>query len=355
MKAILFVAVIISAAIAAVVDLTPENFDSIVDGSKAAFVEFYAPWCGHCKSLAPAYEQVGEVFEKFKDSVVIAKVDADAHKELGGRFDVRGFPTLKFFPKGSTNPEAYEGGRSADDIVEFVNNRVGLKGKIKKAVSAVVDLDNNNFDKIVKDSNKDVLVEFYAPWCGHCKNLAPDYEKVAAAFAGEENVVVAKIDADKYKEIAGKFGVTGFPTIKWFPKAEKATPEPYDGARDVQSFVNYINRKAGVNRLANGRLAETAGRIAALDTLATKFVSAAADARAAIIDEAQKAVDALTEVEQKIGKLYVKTMSSIASNAGFVAAETSRLARMLEGSLAAKKIDEFTVRMNILSAFNKEK
>ncbi len=51
------------------------------------------------------YEQVGEAFAKFNDKVVIAKVDADAHKELGSRFEVRGFPTLKFFPKGSTNPE----------------------------------------------------------------------------------------------------------------------------------------------------------------------------------------------------------------------------------------------------------
>jgi len=351
MKAFLFVAIVISAAIGAVVDLTPENFDSIVDGTKAAFVEFYAPWCGHCKNLAPAYEQVGEVFEKFKDQVVVAKVDADAHKELGGRFEVRGFPTLKFFPKGSTNPEAYEGGRSADDIVEFINNRVGLKGKIKKVPSAVVDLDNTNFDKIVKDTTKDVLVEFYAPWCGHCKNLAPDYEKVAAAYAGDEHVVVAKIDADKYKEIAGKFGVTGFPTLKWFSKTEKDAPEPYEGARDVQSFINFINRKAGVNRQANGRLAATAGRIAALDALATKFISAAADARSAILDEAQKAVDALSEVEQKIGKLYIKTMNSIVSNAGFIEAESARLLRMLEGSLAAKKIDEFTVRLNVLNAF----
>jgi len=48
---------------AAVVDLTPSNFDQIIDGSKAALVEFYAPWCGHCKNLAPEYEVVGETFK----------------------------------------------------------------------------------------------------------------------------------------------------------------------------------------------------------------------------------------------------------------------------------------------------
>ena len=65
---------------------------------------FTSKGCGHCKRLAPAFEDVGKAFDGSTD-VVIAKVDADAHKSLGGRFGVRGFPTLKFFPKGSTTPE----------------------------------------------------------------------------------------------------------------------------------------------------------------------------------------------------------------------------------------------------------
>ena len=60
--------------------------------------------CGHCKRLAPAYEEVGKAFNDV-ENVLIAKVDADGDKTLGGRFGVRGFPTLKFFPQGSTEPE----------------------------------------------------------------------------------------------------------------------------------------------------------------------------------------------------------------------------------------------------------
>jgi len=59
--------------------------------------------CGHCKRLAPTYEQLGEAFAK--TDVIIAKVDADADKALGSRFGVQGFPTLKYFPKGSTSAE----------------------------------------------------------------------------------------------------------------------------------------------------------------------------------------------------------------------------------------------------------
>lgn len=120
----------------------------------------------HSKTLAPEYEIAGDVY-KAGDGVVIAKVDADAERSLGERFDVKGFPTLKWFPKGSTAPEEYEGGRTADTIVSWVNGKTGLSRKVKKMASAVVELTDGNFDSLAMDPTKDVLVGFTAPWCGH--------------------------------------------------------------------------------------------------------------------------------------------------------------------------------------------
>jgi len=349
MKLVVFLIACFAVAFGAVVDLTPDNFDSVVDGSKGAFVEFFAPWCGHCKNLAPEYEVVGEAFDR-ESSVVIAKVDADAHKELGGRFGVQGFPTLKWFPKGSTTPENYEGGRTADDIVSWINNKAGTKARVKKAPSYVVDLDDSSFDKIVMDKSKDVLVEFYAPWCGHCKRLAPDYEKVAAAFANEPNVVVAKIDSDKYKVAAGKYGVSGFPTLKWFGKNNKEEPEAYEAARDIQAFVDFINQKSGTSRDAKGRLGSSAGRIAELDAIASKFLSAGtADA---LVTEAEAIVKGLSGAAADAGKVYTKLMSVIKSKGkAFIETELARLEKMLAGALTPAKVDEFTIRKNILQAF----
>jgi protein disulfide-isomerase A6 len=340
---------LVSYAAAQVVDLDSSNFDSAIAG-KNAFVEFYAPWCGHCKNLAPAYEVVGESFAKFKD-VVIAKVDADQHKDLGSRFDVHGFPTLKYFPKGSSTPESYEGGRSAEDIINFINGKAGTNAKVKKAPSAVVELDESNFNSIVLDSSKDVLAEFYAPWCGHCKKLIPDYEKVASAFSNEPNVVVAKLDADAAKSLASKYGVTGFPTILFFGKNNKENPERYEKGRDVESFVTFLNDKAGTKRLPNGRLQGVAGRIEALDALASKFVASGAD-HASILKEAQEAASKLTGEAAKNAKYYIKYMETIVSKgADFVATETARLGKLLEGAIAAAKSDEFSIRQNILAAF----
>jgi protein disulfide-isomerase-like protein len=83
--------------------------------------------CGHCKRLAPEYEIVGSAFARFKKNVVVAKVDCDQHKELCARFDVKGYPTLNWFPKGETaKPTPYSGGRTANDIIQFINSKTGM-------------------------------------------------------------------------------------------------------------------------------------------------------------------------------------------------------------------------------------
>ena len=58
------------------------------------------------------------------DPVIIAKVDADANRDLAGKFGVTGFPTIKWFDAGSSVPTDYDGGRTADDLVKFVNEKV---------------------------------------------------------------------------------------------------------------------------------------------------------------------------------------------------------------------------------------
>jgi len=333
-----------------VVDLTPDNFDSVLDASKHAFVMFYAPWCGHCKKLAPDWSSLGDAFVGSKEKVVIAKVDADAHKELGNRFDVHGYPTLKWFPKGSTSPEDYEGERDLDAFVAFVSSKSGEKSKIKKPVSAVVDLTSANFDKIVLDSNKHVLVEFFAPWCGHCKRLAPEYEIVATAFATESSVVVAKIDADKYTDIGTKYGVGAFPTLIWFPKDDKSGGAIYQGPRDVESIVGHINTHAGTARDKNGQLSDEAGRVDQLDEIAEKW---ATGDKVSLLKEAEEIVATLAAELQQDAKYYVKVMTTSQETSDFITSELARLERMISsGSLNPKKKDEFTKKKNVLSVFS---
>jgi len=351
MKSLFLLSILFVASILAegnVVVLTADNFDSVVGQEKGAFVEFYAPWCGHCKKLAPDYEVVADSFVGV-DGVVVAKVDADEHKTLAGRYDVKGFPTLKWFPKGSKTAEDYQGSRSIEDITTFIENKAGVKSKApKKPASAVTILTPSNFDEVVNDPTKDVLVEFYAPWCGHCKKLAPDYEIIARAYENEPSVVIANIDADAHKEIAGRFEVTGFPTIKWFPKNDKAG-ERYDGPRDIDSFISFVNRNAGTSRDKSGKLTSEAGRVSSLDELAEKFIASPTES---FVKEAEEIVSGLAGDAATSGKYYVKVISSILSSKDFASKEVERLQKIVSsGSVAPKKVDEFTKRINILNSF----
>jgi len=155
------------ASASAVIDLDSTNFDSIIlKSGKPALVEFFAPWCGHCKNLAPVYEELGTNFQHAVEKVTIAKVDADNHKDLGKRFGVSGFPTLKWFDGKSDKPVDYDGGRDLESLAQWVTEKTGLKMKSKgKLPSQIVNLDNTSFkQKVGKD--QDVLVAFTAPWCG---------------------------------------------------------------------------------------------------------------------------------------------------------------------------------------------
>jgi len=302
--------------------------------------------------MVGAYDETAEAFAKESD-VVIADVDADAHKDLAGRFGVTGFPTLKYFKKGSIEPEDYNGGREAADIVEFLNKQAGTRARIAKPASAVTVLSPDNFDSFVLDPTKDAFVEFYAPWCGHCKRLTPIWEKLAGAFKGDSNVVVASVDADAHKDLGTKFGVTGFPTLIYFSKTDKSG-ERYSGARELPDLVSHINSKAGTQRQDNGRLFATVGRDSTLDELAQKFVASTGD-RAAITAEAETRAKAVAS-ENPHASWYSKFMGVIVKKGDdWVAKEQERVKGMLDGgNLSVEKVDEFSIRTNILSAFQSQ-
>ncbi|OCK75687.1 disulfide isomeras-like protein [Lepidopterella palustris CBS 459.81] len=334
-------------ASSSVLDLIPKNFDSVVlESGKPSLVEFFAPWCGHCKNLAPIYEELATNFAFAADKVNIAKVDADANKELGRRFGVQGFPTLKWFDGKSDKPEDYSGGRDIESLTKWIVEKTGIKPKIKGSLpSSVVMLDDKSFvEKIGKD--QDVLVAFTAPWCGHCKSLAPVWETLATDFSTEPSVLIAKVDAEapQSKRTAEKQGVKSYPTIKYFPKGS-TEPIPYEGGRTEKDFVSFINEKAGTHRAVGGGLDATGGTIEALDAIVKQFSGAYGDG----LEEVKKAAQGLKD---KYAEYYVKVFQKVDSNKGYVEKELKRLEGLLKkGGIAPEKIDDLTSRSNILRRF----
>merc|ERR1711988_413410 len=416
--------------------LTNDDFQEAVDGNEFILVEFYAPWCGHCKALAPEYAKAAGILAEKDSPIKLGKLDATEESKTAEKFEVRGYPTLKFFKNGK--PMEYGGGRTAETIVSWVEKKTGppaktlanadeakafvdgktvavigcfkdettdaakaflavasnlddlafgvtddgkavlteglteeavakfvtseslplvidfnhetaqkifsgevkshfllfssakadghedklsilrdmakknkgnmlfvtintdeedhkrileffgivdselptfrairlgeemakfkpeddkfdaenvekfvtdfLDGKLKQHLMSeeipedwdkepVKVLVGKNFHDVAMNAEKDVLVEFYAPWCGHCKQLAPIWDKLGEKYKDHESIVIAKMDptANELEEVK----VQGFPTIKLFKKATNEIVD-YNGDRTVDGFSKFL-------------------------------------------------------------------------------------------------------------------
>ncbi|XP_009778611.1 protein disulfide isomerase-like 1-3 [Nicotiana tabacum] len=116
-------------------------------------------------------------------------------------------------------------------------------------------LKEGNFSEFIA-RNKHVMVEFYAPWCGHCQALAPEYAAAATELKGE-NVMLAKVDATEEAELAQKYDVQGYPAVFFFTDG---LHKPYNGERNKDAIVSWIKKKTGP-ALSNITTAEEAERI----------------------------------------------------------------------------------------------
>ena len=202
-------------------------------------VEFYAPWCGHCKKLTPDYAAAARTLREHKQKVQLVKVDATEQKELGKKYDITGFPTLKWWPMGADMPVEYDGPRDHAGIVTWIRQKIDPK--FKPPPSDVKALTKADFDAFVGDKEL-VLVEFYAPWCGHCKKLEPELEIAARRLIVNNPVIhVAKVDATQEPDLAKEYGVSGYPTIKLLRKGKRFE---YNGPREADGIIAYMREQA---------------------------------------------------------------------------------------------------------------
>ncbi|KAF8520539.1 protein disulfide isomerase [Gautieria morchelliformis] len=333
-----------------VVDLTPANFDSVVGQGKPALVEFFAPWCGHCKNLAPIYEQLADGYSHTSD-VIIAKVDADAEKSLGSKYGVQGFPTLKWFSKDGT-PEDYKGARQLADLVDFVTQKSGVRSNFKVATTQLSYL---NLTEITSDPTKNVLVAYTASWCTYSKALKPVLEKVAEYFSREPDVIVAnyQCDTEHNRPLTIRMGINNFPNITLYPKGPNKTPVEFEDERSEEDLVAFLNEYCETNRAVGGDLNDQAGRVPELDSLARRFSTVSPSGRKYVYDAA-------VEVAGAVGghaSIYLRAMEKVLNGTDdYVVKETKRLALILrKRQLSEEKLDQIKIKANILATFTDKK
>ncbi len=189
--------------------------------------------------------------------------------------------------------------------------------------------------------------------CGHCKQLAPVYETLAEAFATEDKVLIAKVDATKDVDLGERFGVQGYPTLKWFP-AGTLEPSDYESGRDLESLVTFINDQAGTERKSDGSLSEIAGRVEALDDLILKHIADGGAIDSSLVEAITAAVKAMEAEEKTKAEAYITHLNKALTKGGaaYFKKEIDRLSTMIANpNVANTNKGKFQMKQNILRAF----
>jgi len=237
-----------------VVDFNHETAQKIFSGEiKSHFLLFSSAKADdHEDKLTIMREQAKK--NKGKMLFVTINTDEEDHKRILEFFGIvdSELPTFRAIRLGEEmakfKPE--DDSVTAENVEKFVTDF--QEGKLKQHLMSeeipedwdkepVKVLVGKNFHDVAMDVNKDVLVEFYAPWCGHCKQLVPIWDKLAEKYADSESIVIAKMDstANELEEVK----VQGFPTIKLFKKGTNEIVD-YNGDRTVEGFSKFLDEPA---------------------------------------------------------------------------------------------------------------
>ncbi|KPI35041.1 Protein disulfide-isomerase [Cyphellophora attinorum] len=252
----------------------------------------------------------GEAFksiaEKHRGKVNFATIDAKAFGAHAGNLNLPtdAFPAFAIQDPAKNTKYPFEGADLTEKkIAAFVQKFVD--GKLDPSIKSEPIPESNdgpvaivvahNYKDIVLDDKKDVLVEFYAPWCGHCKALAPNYEKLGKFYKDNKDydskVTIAKVDATA-NDVPDD--ISGFPTIKLFPAGAKDSPIEYSGSRTIEDLAKFVKENGKYKVDAYVDESEEAAETSAGETnqaapaatkaaegVAQKVVSVAKDAAAA--------------------------------------------------------------------------
>lgn len=258
-------------------DSTFERFEGkqCGDGEEDAhgfLTMFFAPWCGHCKTLKPVFaavsDSLAEVREAGEAAPSVAAVDCTGAraKEVCARFNVTSFPTLVWLAPGAEEGsagEVYDGARSEGGLVKWLRRKTdpawrpvigpflnapkwGAEQGDAFEPGRVQFLGDDHWDGECKrylEKRRPMLAMFYAPWCGHCKALAPKLDKIGEAMAGK--VFIGKMDLTA-NELPKKYAglVQGYPTLLYFPHDDPKNPLTYAGPREEKDIVKYLEEQA---------------------------------------------------------------------------------------------------------------
>jgi len=227
----------------AYIEANDQNFAEIVEKSDVpVIVDFWAPWCAPCRMLAPTFEKLANEYEW---KVKFVKVNVDENPTTAIKYMVQGIPTVIIFKDGKPI-KTLVGVKPEAEYKAELDALLGNKPQESKTESSEEWIININgpeeFEQALKNNeDKLIIADFWAPWCGPCRMLAPTLEKIAQDY--KDKVVVLKVNVDEpvNQPLAMQFQVQSIPTIAFIQKDKPI--EVTVGALPYEAFKEIIDKK----------------------------------------------------------------------------------------------------------------
>ncbi|KAJ8517439.1 hypothetical protein ONZ45_g5366 [Pleurotus djamor] len=241
--------------------LTPENFnDTIAHG--VWLVEHFSPYCHHCREFAPTWEKLVKDVEENPDAGIhLAQVNCAVNGDLCDEHNVKGYPQMNLYRDGEYQ-EYYRGNRDYDLLTAYITQHAEHKPATPpppppsvKAASVpepltppeptkpvgttgrVIQLTTDSFASTINDGP--TFVKFFAPWCGHCKKLAPTWTQLAKLMQNRLNI--AEVNCDEHGSICSSQGVQGYPTLAYYPSGVDSKAE-YTQGRKIEQLRAFAEK-----------------------------------------------------------------------------------------------------------------
>eukprot|EP00758_Cryptobia_borreli_P014497 Tbor_TRINITY_DN5926_c0_g1::TRINITY_DN5926_c0_g1_i4::g.18998::m.18998/K09580/PDIA1, P4HB; protein disulfide-isomerase A1 len=236
-------------------------FDEIGPENYAGYIERALPigwlFAGEDDVSTAAKSVVEGLAGEFKGKLSLVWIDSSKYAGMAQNFGLKGtnFPSFvisheeKNYPFSEDSEITVESIRS--HLQKYVDGQLDQSVKseappAEHTVNGLTTVVGSTFDELVLNADMDVLVEFYAPWCGHCKTLAPKYATLAEKLKNIQGIRIAKLDATANDFDRKKYPVEGFPTLMLVKKGEE-TPISYDGDREVQAMYDWLKENSGAD------------------------------------------------------------------------------------------------------------
>jgi thiol-disulfide isomerase/thioredoxin len=207
-------------------ELTDKTFDSFIAENKYAFVEFYAPWCGHCKNLVPEYARLPKVVQSLDETVAVAKIDSSEYQDISRKYGSIRTPSFRLFIEGSMIVLTLKRVHTAESLTEWI------AGKLQVPFETLSDK-----EAVIAHTANDVNI------VGFSSEKGSQFEHSFGFTARSiDDIPIAFVNGDQASNIATSLGVTNdLPTIAIFTHGSSYAAEVHTFEGDVDNPTQFIN------------------------------------------------------------------------------------------------------------------